>query len=142
LKERLARAAAARFLVSHAMRPPTEVFQSQEPIAEVLEHARASEFHAWPVVDERGVVGVVSLAVLQRAEAEGAGAKPLGQLLDRKAFPDVHDDQSLELALQRLGQADLELIPVVSRANVRELVGIVTLGDILKKYGVGRAAVG
>ncbi|MCI0620080.1 MAG: CBS domain-containing protein, partial [Acidobacteria bacterium] len=113
-----------------------------EGIAQVLERARASQFNAWPVVDDQGVVGVVSLAALQQAESEGAGAKPLGQVLDRKPFPHVHDDQSLELALQRLGQAGLDVIPVVSRANVHELVGVITLGDILKKYGVGRRTVG
>lgn len=51
----------------------------------------------------------------------------MGQLLDRKPFPHVHDDQPLELALRRLGHTGMEMIPVVNRANVRELTGIVTL---------------
>jgi CIC family chloride channel protein len=130
------RIAAARFRVSHAMRPPKEVMQSKETIAQALERARNSEFHGWPVVDERGIVGVISLTALQRANSEGTGEKLLDQALDNKPFPHVHDDQSLELALQRLGQSGMDVIPVVSRANVRELVGIVTLGDILKRYGV------
>jgi CIC family chloride channel protein len=132
------RTASARFRVSHVMRPPKEILQSQETIDQALARIRNSEFHAWPVLDDQGIVGVIPLAALQRSHSEGAGEKSLAQVLDRKPFPHVHDDQSLELALQRLGQSGLDVIPVVSRANVRELVGIVTLGDILKRYGVAR----
>jgi CBS domain-containing protein len=35
-----------------------------------------------------------------------------------------------------LGTLHQEVLPVVSRDNVRELLGIVTLADILKSYGV------
>ena len=131
------RGASGRPLVSQAMRAPGEVFRSQEPVAQALERVRGSQFRAWPVVDESGLVGVVSLTVLQRANSEGSGDKPLGEILDRKPFPHVHDDHSLELALQRLGLTGLDVIPVVSRANVRELIGVVTLGDILREYRVG-----
>jgi CBS domain-containing protein len=39
-----------------------------------------------------------------------------------------------------MGASQLDLLPVVSRANVRQLRGVVTLEDILADYGVGRAA--
>jgi CIC family chloride channel protein len=89
------------------------------------------------VVSNQGLAGVISLSILQRAHSEGAGENPLESVLETgELFPHVHDDQSLELALQRLGQAGLDVIPVVSRANMRELIGVVTLEDILKEYGV------
>jgi CIC family chloride channel protein len=131
------REASGRLRVSQAMRAAGEVLRCEEPIAQALERARGSQFHAWPVVDEDGVVGVISLVVLQRVHSEGGGERLLGELVDRRPFPHVHDDHSLELALQRLGQAGLDVIPVVSRANVREMIGVVTLGDILREYGVG-----
>jgi hypothetical protein len=37
-----------------------------------------------------------------------------------------------------MGTSDLNVLPVVSRANVRQLLGIVVLDDILKAYGVGK----
>jgi CIC family chloride channel protein len=52
-------------------------------------------------------------------------------------FPHVHADHSLHLALDRMGAFQLELLPVVSRANVHQLEGIVTLQDVLALYGVG-----
>ncbi|MBA0089197.1 MAG: hypothetical protein HRJ53_29755, partial [Acidobacteria bacterium Pan2503] len=55
-------------------------------------------------------------------------------------FPHVHIDHPLHVALHRMGASQLDLLPVVSRANVRQLRGVVTLEDILADYGVGRAA--
>ena len=51
-------------------------------------------------------------------------------------------DQGLDLALERMGANQIEILPVVSRADVHKLEGIVTLRDVLDSYGVnmpGRA---
>jgi CIC family chloride channel protein len=37
-----------------------------------------------------------------------------------------------------MGTAQLELLPVVNRANIHKLEGVVTLSDILESYGVGK----
>jgi predicted transcriptional regulator len=41
------------------------------------------------------------------------------------------------LALERLGNHGLDLLPVVSRANAHQVLGVVTLHDVLQSYGVG-----
>jgi len=46
----------------------------------------------------------------------------------------------LSLALERMGASGMNVLPVVSRANVRQLIAIVTLDEILAAYGVGRRA--
>jgi CBS domain-containing protein len=51
-------------------------------------------------------------------------------------IPHVHQDQPLGLALARMGDTGHNALPVVSRGNIREMVGIVTLVDVLKAYGV------
>ena len=62
--------------------------------------------------------------------------KKLGELVDALAFPHVHSDQGLDLALERMGANQLEILPVVSRGDVHKLEGIVTLRDVLDAYGV------
>ena len=37
-----------------------------------------------------------------------------------------------------MGTLGLNVLPVVSRANVRQLIGIITLHDILAAYGVAK----
>lgn len=41
------------------------------------------------------------------------------------------------MALERMGTADLELLPVVSRANMNKLEGVITLWDLLDSFDVG-----
>jgi CIC family chloride channel protein len=125
--------------VNQAMREATEVLPSDLTVTEALERTRSSEFRAWPVSDASGVVGVVSLERLRQAAGEGSAGKPLRELVGASGFPHVHVDHSLHQALDRMGASQLDLLPVVSRANVHELRGVVTLEDILAEYGV-RAA--
>jgi chloride channel protein, CIC family len=125
-----------RLHVADAIRAPAEVFRCEDLVSQALEVARGSRSRTWLVVDDSGLAGIVSLSELDSAQARGAGEERVGQILRSGLFPHVHEDQTLEVALRRLGQAGLDVIPVVSRANVRELSGVITLGDILQKYGV------
>ena len=123
--------------VVHTMRAATEVLTAEMTVQEAMEKSRTSEFHAWPVGEERGVIGVISLRNLQRANSDGSANKRLKEIVDAEDFPHVHADHPLHLALDRMGASQLELLPVVSRANVHQLEGIVTLHDVLVLYGVG-----
>lgn len=126
----------ARRRVIDIMRTATDILPAQMTIQEALEHARSSPLGAWPVSDGRGVAGMIGLKTLQRAHREGTTAKTLGELLEGRSFPHVHADQSFHLALERMGATQLDLLPVVSRADVHKLEGIVTLQDVLDSYGV------
>jgi chloride channel protein, CIC family len=84
------------------------------------------------------VVGVINLSSLEQESAESADKK-VGELVDGLVFPHVHPDQGLDLALERMGANRIEILPVVNRADVHKLEGIVTLRDVLDAYGVSRA---
>jgi CIC family chloride channel protein len=124
--------------VSQAMRAATEVMQSQMTVREAFERAHKTEFHSWPVADERGVVGIVGLTRLEQAMANGEETKQLRDLVDGLHFPHVHADQPLHLAIERMGAAELDVLPVVSRANIHHLMGVVILPDVLNSYGFKR----
>jgi chloride channel protein, CIC family len=123
--------------VVHAMREATEVLNAEMTVEEALKKSNSSELHAWPVCNERGVIGVVSLQSLQRASSDGLAGKRLSEIVDPEEFPHVHGDHSLHLALDRMGASQLDLLPVVSRADVHHLEGVVILLDVLAVYGVG-----
>ena len=122
--------------VIQVMHSAVEVLPAQATVGEALERAESSAFRAWLVTDQRGVIGVISLAKLERELAEGAAAKRLGELVDARAFPHVHPDQTLDLVLERMGATRLELLPVVSRADIHQLEGVITLRDVLNSFGV------
>ena len=125
--------------IASIMRTAGQSLPAEMTVQAAREDARERVSHdepaTWLVTDERGVIGVISLSRLERELARDANKK-LSEIVDPLTFPHVHLDQGLDLALERMGENQIEILPVVSRANVHELRGIVTLQDVLNAYGI------
>ena len=121
--------------VFQAMRPATEILTANMTVQEALVRARASARQALPVSNERGIAGIIKLAALEKAVGDGDSHKKLIDLIEGEEFPHLHADQSLTVALERMGAEGLDALPVVSRADVHKLEGIVALQDVMKLYG-------
>ncbi len=91
--------------------------------------------NAWPVGDAKRLLGMITLREIEQA-------KDWQQLCDLlppdSSFPYVHPDHPLSLALERMGAHAVDTVPVVSRANIRQPYGVVTLDDVLAAFGVGK----
>jgi CIC family chloride channel protein len=120
------------------MHKGSESLPAEISVREALEKVCASGVRTWLVTDQRGVVGVVNASKLEQEVAEGADKK-LCDLVNPMTFPHVHPDHGLDLALERMGANQLEMLPVVNRGDVHKLEGVVALRDVLDSYGVGRA---
>jgi CIC family chloride channel protein len=120
-----------------AMRPATHILAADMTPQQALQEISSSDSTAWPVSDDRGLVGVLSFGKLQQAAAAGSETKQLKELLEGDDFPHLHVDHPLSLALERMGALQVNALPVVNRANIHKLEGIVTLKDVLALYGVG-----
>jgi len=121
--------------VKRVMRPPSQVLPAEIGIGEALQRVRATGLRSWLITDRQGVIGVMNLETLVQHAAENSGRR-LAEVIPEE-FPHVHSDQGLDLALERMGANHLEILPVVSRADVHQLEGVVTLRDVLESYGVG-----
>jgi chloride channel protein, CIC family len=124
--------------VTRIMRNATELLSSELTAKEALERIRSSALRTWLVTDMQGVIGVINIQMLTREVAEGVVQQKLSELMDGLSFPHVHPDQGLDVALERMGANKLEILPVVSRADVHKLEGIVTLRDVLDSYGISQ----
>ena len=118
------------------MRSPDESLPADFTVREALDRVRSSRFQSWLVTEGSRVLGVVTLTGLQQRLAEN-GARPLSDFVNGINFPHLHTDQSLDLALERMGTNHVQVLPVVSRADIHKLLGIVTLNDVLDSYGLG-----
>ncbi len=147
--------AAGGLEVRQAMRAaPSVVLSPDQEIGAALRyltlsHSKDGPFDSWPVSGKDGLWGMVRGSELEQAAAAGPPRRKLSELLgasdaehppDAEHLPHLHPDHPLSVALERMGSGGLSSLPVVSRANVRELMGIVLLDDILVAYGVGRSA--
>jgi CIC family chloride channel protein len=123
--------------VSEIMRSPDETLSAEVTVFEALQSASARCQECWPVCDKRGVIGVINKQELQTLAAGSRRTSVLASVLETRAFPHLHADQPVHLALERMGATGFDLLPVVSRADVHALEGVVLLRDILNSYGVG-----
>ena len=133
-------------LVRDAAHPPQEVLKNDELI-----HALRNldgEVNAWPVLNGQRLVGMLRVPELEKALGEGHGDWKVADLLPAdqpeesltaENFPHVHEDHPLDTALRRMSHAHLNVLPVVSRANVRQLKGIITRRDIFNAYEKGES---
>lgn len=125
----------ARHQVARAMKPATEILPAQMSIVEAKARARVSSSSAWPVTDDQGLIGIVSRATLEQTTEDMNGKTLADLFVGPSSFPHVHSDQGLDVALDRMGEAGVEILPVVSRANMRKLEGVVTVQDVLNEFG-------
>jgi CIC family chloride channel protein len=142
-------AARARLRVTVAMRRPGDLTLSPKvSVADALSRGAASTLDAWPVAEGSELQGMVARRELEDAVQSGRGDQPLALLLAERpsphrpaalALPHVHPDHSLTLALERMGALRYTVLPVVSRSNIRHLIGVVTLQDVLEAYGLARS---
>jgi chloride channel protein, CIC family len=124
--------------VVRVMRAANSTLSAETTVRKALELAISTKSRTQIVVDRAGVVGVINLSWLNQEEVAEGLDKKLGEVLNPLVFPHVHADQGLDLALERMGTNQIEMLPVVSRADVHKLEGIVTLHDVLDSYGVTR----
>ena len=133
--------------VAQAMRSNAQPIERGATIAEALSLIHSLGVTAWPVAEGPRLLGMITASQLESAAEDGAGFRTVSEImtplpqghLDAENFPHIHTDHSLDLALERMGDMHLAALPVVSRANVREILGVITLTDILHAYGISRS---
>jgi len=122
--------------VFQVMRNATETLPAEMSVQDAVVRIRSSTFRTWLLMEERSIVGVLNRATLEGALQQGMAEQKIKDLLESLDFPHVHTDHALHLALERMSNADVDILPVVSRADAHQLEGIVTLRDVLASYGV------
>jgi chloride channel protein, CIC family len=130
--------------VTLVMRPATLVLAPDVNVRAAMEQVANSQLDAWPVAMGQKFYGMVRRSDMAAAIESGPEDATLGTVLrtsqgsshDVGEFPHVHTDQLLHVALERMGSSGFNVLPVISRANLNQLLGIVVLEDVLKAYGV------
>jgi len=117
-----------------AMRPASRVLRAEQTLAEALQVIATDALAAWPVCDQRGLIGVLSRRAIDAAAANGRGFELLQHFISDQDFPHLHADHSLHTALDRMGAEGVDALPVVSRTNVHHLLGMVTFDDVVALY--------
>jgi CIC family chloride channel protein len=120
-------------LVEDAMRPfEGPILSSQDSVNDALSRLEGTSGEFFFVEDGRGKWYGITKDMLRGAVLAWDSDVAIGSVLRGPPLPHVHPDHALDVALSRLD--DLPFIPVVHRADLTKLEGVVSLDGILKAY--------
>jgi CIC family chloride channel protein len=122
--------------VAQVLQKSPQVLPAQMRVEDAIEQTCSSRFRIWPVADKEYFLGILNRETIERALVDGRKEQPLGSLVETAHFPHTHTDQALHLALERMSKYHFDVLPVVHRADIHKLEGIVTLSDVLNAYGI------
>ncbi len=126
-----------RLQVESAIRSADTPFSPDEGAQIALELMRRRQVNAWPVARDGKIWGLLTDERLREGTMVVDHDLAVGDLFEAQPpYPYVHPDQPLSMALERMGSAEVDALPVVSRGDIRQLLGIVTLPEVLKAYGL------
>jgi chloride channel protein, CIC family len=118
--------------VEDAMHPPEgPVLDAQQTVDQALQVAEASTAEDFLVRLSPSGWNVVTKQQLGKIK-EGKGQASLGSQLPILQIPPLHPDHPLEMALRYVER--WPLVPVVSRADLRQLEGVITQRNVLERY--------
>jgi chloride channel protein, CIC family len=119
--------------VEDAMRQPAAlVLDSRITIREASQQIQDTSSEVFLVRCTPSGWGSMPREQLQRLAGEGKLEMTLASLLPTGRLPHLHPDYPLEMALRYVEQTPL--VPVVSRADLGKLEGIITSEDVLARY--------
>jgi len=118
--------------VEDAMRPrPAIILESENCAAEAWTFAQATTENYFLVRRPSKSVAVLSRVDLQKL-VDSRDARPLEETQTLSVVPYLHPDEDLQVALRQA--TNYPLVPVLSRANVSRILGVIDLADIMEAY--------
>jgi CIC family chloride channel protein len=112
------------------MRADVPTVAADSDIDTAWDLVRGNGYPAYIVGTREHMRGIVTPAQLADARQSGRGREPVTALLP-DTFAHVHPDHPLDLVLERFAET-AGLLPVVSRASVHRVEGVITIDDITR----------
>ena len=129
------------------MNETTPLLTNDSTVEEARHFLDQRQCNSWPVG-----VGTFVTALINRRDLEaqqGTKSKAYHDLIDEASpmilrdlidpdatYPYVHPDHPVSYALERMRENGADVLPVVSRAGIHNIVGVIGLREILESYGV------
>ncbi|HUK24245.1 MAG TPA: chloride channel protein [Terriglobales bacterium] len=120
--------------VEDAMRPSGPLLDFENSVEQAVRRVEDSPADTFIVRMSPSGWGSITKDALKKLVGEGKGELTLGSTLPVRSLPYLHPDQALEIALRYVNQTPL--VPVVHRADLHKLVGVISRDDVLKKYQI------
>jgi CIC family chloride channel protein len=123
-------------LVNEVMQDPPISLKEHQSLGEASEVFINTRHHGLPVTHAQNkLVGVFTLQDLDNAPTDSWESKTVGELYVHNLLV-AYPNETIGVALRRMGATDLGRLPVVERAAPSHLVGWLRRVDLLRAYDV------
>lgn len=120
--------------VADAMKREVQTISMNKKAEALIALMQSSRHVGFPVMDSEGKLwGIVTLKDIRDKVKQGELDKTVGEIANSNLIV-AYPDESLNTVLQRLAAKDIGRLPVVSREDNRQILGIITRSDIVKLY--------
>jgi CIC family chloride channel protein len=113
----------------HIMRLDARFIAPDAPLEQVWREMSADGIRAYLVGTSERLAGVATREQIEAWHASDKALEPIGSLV-ASDFVHVHPDHPLDVVLDRLSETE-DLLPVVSRTDIKRVEGVVTAKSIL-----------
>lgn len=120
--------------VGEVMQSAPFLLMGSDTLAKASEIMILSHHHGAPVLDSAGkLMGIFTLQDLDRNEPGSWANRTVGDTCTRNPIV-AYPDEQIGIALRRMGIHDIGRLPVVSRDNPEQLVGLLRRTDLIHAY--------
>ncbi len=121
--------------VEDAMVTDVKALNCDDIVSETATKLPKNKISGFPVTRENKLLGMISTSeIFSASTSEEKKSMSLGELCMKKVIR-IYPDQSLFMALHLLDKFHVSRLPVVSRLDDKEIIGIITADDVVKKFG-------
>ena len=121
--------------VGEVMNPSVRTLDASDSLDAAAEVFGETHHHGLPVVDAGGLVGVLTVQDLERAQLSSAGITTIGEACTRDLLV-TYPDETIGFALRRMSGRDVGRLPVVDRDDPRRLLGVLRRVDLVRAYDI------
>ncbi|WP_406658166.1 chloride channel protein [Methanolobus sp. ZRKC2] len=121
-------------LVRDAMKHNVQTVSENKDVTALIDLMQSSRHAGFPVLDSSGkLCGIVTLKDLRDKVKKDEFERSICDI-STKEIEVAYPDETLNTVLRRLASKDIGRLPVVSREDNRQLLGIITRSDIVNVY--------
>ncbi|UCH88392.1 MAG: chloride channel protein [Thermoplasmata archaeon] len=120
--------------VKETMTRDVQTVQEDMKISQLSRLIQETGHMAFPVMDSNYyLIGIVTHSDVRRALKEGKASHPVREIETTKLIT-VTPENTLNDALMRIGDSEINHLPVVTEKDPKKLEGFLTKGDIIRAY--------
>jgi chloride channel protein, CIC family len=125
--------------VAEVMQPSKPALRQDMNLSDAAEILQETHHHGLPVVDGHGrLYAILTLQDLERTPVEQWKSTTVGEAGSRDLIT-AYPDETIGMALRRMGAADIGRLPVVDRQEPDHLVGVLRRSDMIRAYDIALA---